>query len=462
MSRARIDSKEELNGLRFNFRQRLSIEKIPFEIFQIQKRHYRPHNNHQTDFCYEKIYVVRQLQNLVTVSIIMAGYFSSVYEFNQLQSTPPCVVLSTMVTFLTVLYFIIRILEVRLNRLVSIIEINTIAKVSIFGKYMIKWIPSVVFLVHPNYLFYRVRIFEENYTTKQMLSSSFRRNFNEYLFIFQITLLFGKFFINILRMSDFSKSRVRRLTRIFHFACSTKFVLKCHLRQNTLKTVLAFLIIVCVYLTIVFCVTEAPLTTIPNNSGNFFSEAYNILESLYFCFGTLLLFGNGEILASSNFGKLVCAIACYAGAFAIPTIALSVQNKFKMNEAQGKVAKLQYLKDLITEKESIISQVTLILFQNEDLIKDFVRKDMRKDAKIQRFSVVDQSKLHILRERFRRFYFKLKNAMEPPDAQIAHMLTQLVGEMNSKIEILQGLKNLDHSIITEKSAFSLRSPVRRK
>ena len=68
-------------------------------------------NSALTNYLFQKYLVLRTLKLVISVSLIFVGYFAYRFEFDQTVDKNDCIIYYTYVTILTVLLFILNIIE---------------------------------------------------------------------------------------------------------------------------------------------------------------------------------------------------------------------------------------------------------------------------------------------------------------------------------------------------------------
>ena len=431
---------------RMEFENRRSEDGISFYHLQRHRSKYIPHDSRLSSFIHEKTRLLFRFQICVAASIIMSSFFSSYYEFDQFSDKLGGMILSINVSFLTFLFTGLRWIEIWLDTVKKKIDVNVESGLKPTQSYYLRWILSVFFLIHPNILTYRLQITTEYAFSRSYQHSSFKRNFNDYLFIFQLTLIMGKILINILRLSRFSKPRIHRLSRICGFSCTRSFVFKCHLLKDTLITLASIICLLGFYFSLVFCVTEAPVAMLEKRSDEFFSEPFNFLEAWYFVSGTFLLYGTGDIVVGSHLGAFFASFCCYIGAFNVPFIAVAIERKIKMSQAQEKAFKVEHYQKLLLEKKSLQEQIKKFVKTHEDVLTVLDSDQLSVDFKLEALPSSYQQQIHAFRSKYHRLDHKIDKAAEPSEEDIPDHMTHMLILFN---RTMNELKNQLESQFTE-------------
>ena len=95
----------------------------------------------------------------------------------------------------------------------------------------IQFISYLITLIHPNMLFFRKKWGEEITYNGSEVIFYFSRNFNEYLYIIQLTLLIGQIFKTLMVSTLWNNDSSDRVVRMVGFRLSDLFILKCLMRD---------------------------------------------------------------------------------------------------------------------------------------------------------------------------------------------------------------------------------------
>lgn len=114
-------------------------------------------------------------------------------------------------------------------------------------------------IIHPNNIFFRKKwIDEETYNGDDNILT-FRRNFNEYLYLWQLTWLYFQYLktlsVNTIWASDSSD----RIVRYVGFRLTDLYILKSLMRDSKKITVFIILLSTMFYYMIALTVVESPL-----------------------------------------------------------------------------------------------------------------------------------------------------------------------------------------------------------
>jgi hypothetical protein len=416
---------------------RISKDEVSFSHLQRQRSKYIPHDPRISSFLHEKTRVLYQFQICVTFAIIMSSFCSIVYESDQLSDHFSGILLSVNGSFLTLMFIGLRCAEIWLDTMKRKSEVNIESEVEINSAYLFRYLSSLLFLVHPNYLTYRLQIIDEQAFSRKPRSTIFRRNFNDYLFLFQTTMLVGKVIVNFLRLSRFSRPRIHRLSRICGFSCTTAFVFKCHLLKDTLITLVAVLCILGFYFSLVFCVTEAPVTMLNEWSTDFFSEPFNFMEAWYFVSGVFLLYGSGDIVVGSYLGVFFATVCSYIGAFNVPFIAVAIERKIKMSQAEEKAYKIENYRSILLKKRKFEEKIRSFISIHTETLQLLDNDRISIGSKLESLPPFYQQHIHKFQSKFIELEGELDKAAEPTEEDTPDLLTHMLILFNQTLNELR-------------------------
>lgn len=422
---------------RMEFESRQVEDDISFSSLQRSRSKYLPHDSSRSSFIHEKSRLLFRFQMILAISLAMSGFFSCHYEFDRLSESSTGTMLSMNVTFLTFLFTGLCWIEIWLDIVKKKTDANVVSELKPTQSYFLRWALSMPFLVHPNLLTYRLQITTESAFSRTHSRSTFKRNFNDYLLLIQLTLIMGKLLIGILRLSRFAKPRVHRLSRICGFSCTRSFVFKCHLFKDTLLTLLLMLCLLSFYFTIVFCITEAPVTLLENRAVDFFTDPFNLLESWVFVGGTLLLYGSGDIMVGSYLGACFATCCCYIGAFIIPFIAVAIERRMKMSQSQEKAFKVEHYQKFLLQKKHLEETLRKFVESNKETLTALQSDDFDLPSRLESLSASYQQRINAFIEIYRQLEHEIDKAAEPSEDDIPDHMTHLLILFNHTLNELK-------------------------
>ena len=168
-------------------------------------------------------------------------------------------------------------------------------------------IQLIASIIHPNNLFFRKKwIDEETYNGDDAILK-FQRNFNEYLYLWQLTWLYFQYLktlsINTIWASDSSD----RIVRYVGFRLTDLYILKCLMRDSKKITVFIILLSTMFYYMIALTVVESPLYYLDFIQDGYKSFIYPSI-ALWNTMITLFTIGYGDIYVVTYLGRIFVSI----------------------------------------------------------------------------------------------------------------------------------------------------------
>lgn len=410
------------------------------------------HDFHIISHFIHRLQLIYNAQNFVSASIVFTGFFSVVYEFDQLRDDFVNMFLSSVVTVLTIIYLAMIGMEIRIDKILKKIQTNYLVRKAKTRNWFSLYILMLV--IHPNYMFNRAKLLDEKFSSENCRQSYFRRNFNDYLFLFQATVHLLKVLTNLMCISMFAQPATENFSRFFNFSSSRSFVVKCFLKENTLFALSSFLTLMAFYFALVFCITEAPITVHPDKYNLGFQHTHSFLEAWYFSSVCLVLFGYGDKVPQSYLGKIFTMIASYIGAFLLPLVTFAVYELVKFTFAENSISKCAKKQELMIRREGIISRAIQI-FSLPNLNNTANEGDPVFNSVHERFPDELRNEMNYLRENFKKTEETLWQTQEDEAPILPDLLMvlseDLLREVDTSISWDWQMKN-EHFSINERSA----------
>lgn len=126
---------------------------------------------------------------MVSISLIFVGYFAYRFEFDETIPKSEAVIFYVFVSILTFFLLVLNVIEDYLLRQRNNAKI--ILKEVATENILVTILKTLLTVIHPNLLFFRKKWGEEHTYNGSEVVFLFSRNFNEYLYIIQLTLLVG-------------------------------------------------------------------------------------------------------------------------------------------------------------------------------------------------------------------------------------------------------------------------------
>ena len=287
-----------------------------------------------TSFMFQKYLLLRNFRSVISISLIFLGFFAYKIEFDQTRSKTEALDYYIWTSVFTGILFILNIIEGVLikRRNDAKIILKDITEEKLF-KFILRMFFS---LIHPNMAFFRKKwIWEHTYNGGEVVFK-FQRNFNEYLYLFQLTWLYFHFWktlsVNTIWASDSSD----RIVRMIGFRLSNIFLLKSVMRNARKLAVISILIGTLFYYTLALNIIESPLFYLPDIDSGYKAFVYPSI-SLWNTMITLFTIGYGDLAVVTYLGRIfVSVLTILAGIIlSFVTVAMTIDFDFEDQDRQA-------------------------------------------------------------------------------------------------------------------------------
>lgn len=262
-------------------------------------------NSSLTGFYFQQFLVLRNLRSLISISLIFLGFFAYRFEFDQTTPEEDGIYLYIFVSIFTLILIIMTIIEkvIMAKRNSSKVILKEVSGEQTWF-IILQFLASII---HPNNLFFRKKwITEETYNGDDNILS-FKRNFNEYLYLWQLTFLYFQYLktlsVNTIWASDSSD----RIVRYVGFRLTNLYILKCLMRDSKKITVFIILLSTMFYYMIALTVVESPLYYLDFIQDGYKAFIYPSI-ALWNTMITLFTIGYGDIYVVTYFGRIFVAV----------------------------------------------------------------------------------------------------------------------------------------------------------
>ena len=160
----------------------------------------------------------------------------------------------------------------------------------------------LITIIHPNILFFREQYISEKTYNGSDVFFSFKRNFNEYLYIIQVTWLFLQYLDSLCVNTNWHSDQSDRIVRMVGFRLSNLFVFKCLMKENKKVTVSIILCSTILYFTIILTIVESPLFYFAEIDSGYKAFIYPSI-SFWNTFITLFTIGYGDLNVVTYLGR---------------------------------------------------------------------------------------------------------------------------------------------------------------
>jgi hypothetical protein len=398
---------------------------------RLSRRKQTFHHFHMAFYFIQKLRLVYKVQSTVSATIVFAGFFSVLYEFDQLRDDKVNMFMSLTVSVMTMIYLAMHWMEVRTDLITQKLQTNFLAKET--EGFSWPWLQTVALAIHPNYLFYRSRILDERFSHSYHRQFSFQRNFNDYLFLFQCTVQLLMVVNNQLRLSMFAQPRTERLSRLFNLSYNRSYVIKCLLKNDTLFFLASFLVSMAFYFTLIFCVTEAPITIHPEKHNLGFQMTHSFLEAWYFSWTCLMIFGYGDKVPQTHLGRVFAMFASIIGACALPFVTIAVYQFVQLSQVEKQALACSKKQRLMVLKERIVSIASGILHLTK-LQKFFEEERPSFVEGCKKIPVESELNMRYLREGLKATESKIWSLEKEEEHSIPDLLQFLTDQLHNEVD----------------------------
>lgn len=287
-----------------------------------------------TSFMFQKYLLLRNFRSMVSISLIFLGFFAYKMEFDQTRSESEAREYLLWCSGFTIILFILNILEG------IIIKKRNDAKIilkDIQEEKLIKYIFRMIFsLIHPNILCFRQKWINEHTYNGGEIVFKFKRNFNEYLYLFQFTWLYFHFWKTISVNTIWASDSSDRIVRMIGFRLSNLFLLKSVMRNARKLAVISILIGTLFYYTLALNIIESPLFYLDEIDGGYKAFIYPSI-SLWNTMITLFTIGYGDLAVVTYLGRIfVSVLTILAGIIlSFVTVAMTIDFDFEDQDRQA-------------------------------------------------------------------------------------------------------------------------------
>jgi hypothetical protein len=282
-----------------------------------------------------KFYFALAMENALSICIFFTSYFAFVYESDHTSNEDVFYFLSALVSCLTMMYVVVRLFLFRLHKLHLLSKSRYFNNSSFRRELLLGSIAVAVYLIHPNMLFFRKQwIVEHCFTYSSPYFYYFRRNFNEYLFIFQFHVHIWKIIKNYLSSTVYAKDSTERISDMFGFNRNYVYIIKCLIKENNMMYFVILLAVIIFYMGVLLRIVEYPVYPTGSSIGDLFTASW--LSSV-----VVFTIGYGDIFPYTYFGRIIVIEVCFLSAIVLSFVTSQFLALFKLNDAEQASQSLQ-------------------------------------------------------------------------------------------------------------------------
>lgn len=300
---------------------------IEMRNYEERKRKYE--DTSLTKFLFHRYLLLRNFKAILSISLIFLGYFAYRFEFDQTISEEDGAYLYVLVSLFTLLLIVLQVLEIR------ILKQRNQAKKKLREVHLYEPINYLVLvsisIIHPNHLFFRKKLIDEKTYNGSSETFVFRRNFNEFLYIFQLTWLYFQFLKTFLVNSIWYSDQSDRISRMIGFRLSDLYVIKCLIRDQKKVTCIIALLGSLFYYMIALTVVEGPLFYMEDIGQGYKNFIYPSV-SLWFTVVTLPSIGFGDQYVVTDFGRIFVSFLGIFGNILLTFVTVAIIFDFSFGE----------------------------------------------------------------------------------------------------------------------------------
>lgn len=362
------------------FKQFYNLEhkKIPMFPTEYVKSETNHEDSSNTNFISQKIIYVMNLKAMIAISLMFMGYFAYYYEVDQTRSRDLAIFIYIFISILTGLIIVVVCVESYLyrakNRIKKILQEAVVESSWMFG------LKILCFIIHPNIIFFRDKYIREWYYGASYKVPEFKRNFNEYLFIFQFTYLYFIVAQAVIYNTMWANDSSDRITRMVGFRINLLYLIKCLMRDAKKTVAISAMTATLLYYTIMLKVAEGPRYINENGSVDYRSFAYPAV-TLWNAMVTFFTIGYGDVWVSTYFGRTFISFLALISGIILSFITVSMTIDFDFGDTDKKafvlinsvelkrevdVAAAQFIKAFLQYRLTLKStaKVPLVLLKN--------------------------------------------------------------------------------------------------
>jgi len=282
-----------------------------------------------------KYLFVNSVENVLSISILFTSYFAFIYESDHTSNEDVFYFMSALVTSLTLVFVVLRFFLFKLHKLHLLAKNRFFESNNFEREILLGGMALLAYLIHPNMLFFRKKwILEHCYTSTSPYFYYFKRNFNEYLFLFQFHVHLIKLIKNYLTRSVYANDSTERISDMFGFKRGYIYVTKCMIKENNIMYFVYLLAIMIFYLGVMLRVVEFAVYPSGSAIGDLFAASWN---------STIVIFtiGYGDLFPFTYFGRLFVIEVCFFAAIVLSFVTSQFLTLLKLNAAEQASQNLQ-------------------------------------------------------------------------------------------------------------------------
>lgn len=275
------------------------------------------------------------VENALSLCIFFTSYFAFIYESDHTSNEDVFYFLSALVTFLTLVFVVVRFFLFRLHKLHLLAKNRYFESNNFEREVFLGTIAIIMYIVHPNMLFFRKKWIAEHcfmYTSPHFYY--FKRNFNEYLFIFQFHVHLVKIIKNYLSRSVYANDSTERISDMFGFRRTYVYITKCLIKENNMIYFVYLLAIIIFYLGVMLRILEFAVYPVSSAIGDLFTASWNSAIVVF-------TIGYGDLFPYTYFGRLIVIEVCFFAAIVLSFITSQFLTLLKLNDPEQASQSLQ-------------------------------------------------------------------------------------------------------------------------
>ena len=311
----------------------LEHKKIPMFQTEYVKGDTNSENSSITNYLHQKMMFVANLKALTAITLMFVGYFAYYYEVDRTRSRDMAVFMYTFVTILSVFMLVLTIVEYYLylarNREKKILQESILENNILFALKMI------VYLIHPNMLFFRKQYMSELTFDGTYQVPSFKRDFNQYLYMFQFTFMYFVVLKKIVYNTMWANDSSDRITRMVGFRITPLYLVKCLMRDARKNVALGSMFTTFFYYMIILKIVEGPLFYDENMAVDYQQLAYPSI-TLWNAMITFFTIGYGDVNVVTYFGRIYVVFLAIISAIILSFITVAMTIDFDFGDTDKK------------------------------------------------------------------------------------------------------------------------------
>lgn len=325
-------SGEELMPL---FKQFYNLEHKKIPMFQTKyvKRETNHEDSSKTNYIHQKMIFVMNLKTMIAITLMFLGYFANYFEIDRTRERGIAIFIYIFVSILTGLIIILTLIESYLYAAKN--RGKKVLQEAVPVDYRVLCLRLICLIIHPNLIFFRDQYITEWHYGATYDVPEFKRDFNEYLFLFQFTYLYFIVVQSAIYNTKWANDSSDRITRMVGFRITLLYLIKCLMRDLKKTVALSAMAATIFYYTIVLKVTEGPRYVMESGAIDYYYFAYPAI-TWWNTIMTFFTIGYGDTFVTTYFGRIFISFLTIISGIILSFVTVSMTIDFNFGETDKK------------------------------------------------------------------------------------------------------------------------------